>query len=162
MLKKYGDVISGTILFIVSVLLFRSSYDIRTTIPGLLGADFMPKVVGVLLGILSISLVMTAVLRTRLARADLPEEEGSREENREQLKVLAVLCAITVYVLILNRLGFVLSTMLFLFSEMSIMASKRSFRSYLIFAVIAVFASFFVFYLFRAAFRLYLPPGIFP
>lgn len=165
--NKYRDVVAGAVFLVVAAILYLSSFSIITSIPGRLGAEFMPQVVAWVIAILSVILIISG-LRPLLAdrgKEAGPTTEAEREahitETRERVQVLLMLAVVSLYIMLIAPLGFVFSSMLFLFAMMVIM-SNQSKQRYWLFALIAIFASVAIYYLFRVAFHLYLPAGIYP
>lgn len=165
--KQYRDIIAGAAFLVVAAILYSSSFSIITSIPGRLGAEFMPQVVAWTMAVLSVILIASGV--RPLLKKNVPSDgdagEGKTDEqavqNAERKQVFLMLAVVAFYIILLNKLGFVFSSMLFLFVMMSIMSTQKK-KRYWLYGVIAVFASIVIYYLFRVVFHLYLPPGLYP
>jgi uncharacterized membrane protein len=155
-ITKYRDIFSGILFLILSAIIMTSSYSIKTTIPGRLGAEFMPQVVAIIMGLLSILLIATGLLTLKKQSAETSETIN----KKDLLQVLALLTVVTIYVLILKRVGFIISSMVFLFAAFTVMSPKEK-RKYLLFGILSVVLSIGIYYLFRYVFLIFLPAGIF-
>ena len=57
--------------------------------------------------------------------AKLQPNEGAEEEKPEYLRVLATIAAFTVYVFVIEPAGFLLSSIVYLFAQITILAPKE-------------------------------------
>ena len=165
--KKYRDVIAGAFFLIVAAILYTSSFSIITSIPGRLGAEFMPRVVAATMAILSVILIITGIrpiIASRRTSKDAETKEQATayaQEMHEHKQVLLMLLVVAIYIFLLGSLGFVFSSMGFLFAMMNIMSAQKK-KPILFYGIIALVSSVGIYYLFRFAFHLYLPAGIYP
>lgn len=88
--------------------------------------------------------------------------EGAEEERPEYLRVLATIAAFTVYVFVIEPAGFLLSSIVYLFAQITILApkEKRGIKGIILFAVIAVVVCVAVYFIFRFGLNVMLPAGI--
>lgn len=156
MVRKFGDVLAGSFLLIVSVVIFCTSLNISAAVSVRLGADFMPKVLSVILGLLSSQLILSGVTKIKQERVS----NGTESESASGDKTVWILLAIiSFYVITVNTLGFLLATFLFLVLQMGAMAEQGQ-RKWRIYALIAAASSVAIYLVFRYAFDLFLPEGL--
>ena len=152
-MKKYGDLICGSICAVIAAAVFVMSVQIGLKESASIGADFLPKIVSVILFVFS---VILAVRGWRFARSGemAPEEYPSNTRG-----VLIMLTALVVYAYVFKPLGFVLSTVPFLFLSIVLMSKKEE-TNYLKFSVITVVAVLAIYLIFTRVFSIRLPRGI--
>jgi hypothetical protein len=63
------------------------------------------------------------------------------------------------YALLITKVGFLITTTVYLFIQINILSPKQS-RKHLMFAIISVVASVVIYYIFVKVFNLMLPAGI--
>ena len=117
------------------------------------GPDFMPKLYACIGALLSIGLIAGSF------RPKAAEEGGEAEQKSEYDHVLLSFLLLIAYVMLLDLVGFLLMTALYLFFQMLVLAPKEK-RKPALFAIIAVICAVTVFFVFRRAFEIQLPLGI--
>ena len=166
-LKKFGDLAAGVFFLILSIALFLAASALPRSLMGGLGSDFMPKVLAIItfirvhnefFCILSFFQIRAGF---RTMRSFQPNE-GAEEEKPEYLRVLATIAAFTVYVFVIEPAGFLLSSIVYLFAQITILApkEKRGIKGIILFAVIAVVVCVAVYFIFRFGLNVMLPAGI--
>ena len=153
MSKNLASNIVNLVVLIMGVALFISAQGIETGAAMAQGGDFMPKLcagIWVALGIL----LFLFGLREK------PEEGGKSQVSIKGFAATMVL--LFVYILLLKPVGFVITSIVYLFLQMCLFvpAEKRTKKSYILFAVISVVVPFAVNWLFVNVFALILPAGI--
>ena len=103
-MKKYGDLICGIICAIVAAAVFVMSVQIGLKESASIGADFLPKIVSVILFTFS---VILAVRGWKTARAG---DEPQQEYPSNTRGVLIMLTALVVYAYTFKTVGFILTT----------------------------------------------------
>ena len=86
----------------------------------------------------------------------------SRRAQGNSGRVLATIAAFTVYVFVIEPAGFLLSSIVYLFAQITILApkEKRGIKGIILFAVIAVVVCVAVYFIFRFGLNVMLPAGI--
>ncbi|MBQ9566258.1 MAG: tripartite tricarboxylate transporter TctB family protein [Synergistaceae bacterium] len=125
-----------------------------------IGPDFMPEVIGTIIVLLAVTLLFTAIKNFRRNAA---AAEAAGRDTSDYKRVLSSLVLVVVYVNILGPVGFILSTLAYLFLQIFVLAPSdrrrgKDILSYLVLDVVFVFA---VFFLFRYGFKIVLPAGVF-
>ncbi len=152
-MKKYGDLICGIICAIVAAAVFVMSVQIGLKESASIGADFLPKIVSVIL--LTFSVIL-AVRGWKTARAG---DEPQQEYPSNTRGVLIMLTALVVYAYTFKTVGFILTTIPFMFLSIVLMSKKEE-TNYLKFAIITVVTVFAIYFLFTRLFGIRLPRGI--
>ena len=109
MKEKRNDICSSIVFFLFGVFIFAGSYWIPATTSDILGSRFFPRVVAVLIGILSIFQLLSAV--GELKDVGVKEEKEAAKLNCPFLLTTVALFA---YYLLVLGIGFTLTSILYL------------------------------------------------
>ena len=151
--KKCRDLILGIVMLLFSsfYLIFAQQIKNRPKLtPGYASAKIMPTLLGVLLAILSIVCIIQGI--RKLKAPDTKEEKGKKADRGDIMAVVFTFAVIIGYILVMPYLGFILSTIIYLFLQMNILAPKEK-RNYVLFAIVAVVFTVLVFVAFRIGLR---------
>ena len=156
--KKCKDLILGVVMLLFSGFYLYYAQQIKTRpklTPAYASAQIMPKLLGMLLAILSVLCIIQGIKKVR------PADEGEKKkaDKGDIMAVTLTFSVIIGYTLILPTLGFCLSTVIYLFLQMNVLAPKEK-RNYVLFAIVAVVFTAFVFVAFRVGLQQLLPRGI--
>ncbi|MCI8660409.1 MAG: tripartite tricarboxylate transporter TctB family protein [Lachnospiraceae bacterium] len=151
--KKYKDVIVGSVLAALSVIYLMLSFQIKlTNIDRIVGSRMFPQICGTIILVLSICLIIGG-----LQKAKKTESEKGREK-RNYTRTVLVLGSYALYIFLMDKIGFTISSVIYLFSQMVVMgkwpASKKSMILYL---VISASVSAAIYVTFNNVFMLILP-----
>ena len=127
--KKYKDLWFGIIALAFSVFYLVVGSQIVTRpklTPSYASAKVVPILLGSLLALLSVLLIIQAVRKLRAAAATggAEAETGEKATRDDLLTVVLTLGVILLYIILLPALGFCLSSIIYLFAQMVIMAPK--------------------------------------
>ncbi|MBS5520486.1 tripartite tricarboxylate transporter TctB family protein [Acidaminococcus intestini] len=149
---RRNNIIISIIFILIGGFLYYEASFIKILMDKDLGSGFFPKVIG-------ISMVIMALLNFCITLLD---KRQKKQENRSQDDwksfILTILCMI-IYVAIFDSLGFILSTILYLFSQIIVLSKKEN-RNLPLFAGIAVLTAFAVYGIFVYLIGMPLPMGI--
>lgn len=155
--KKCKDLILGGVMLLLSgfYLYFASQIKTRPKLtPSYASAREVPYVLGILLAILSVLCIIQGVKKYRSFDAGTEKAAG----GGDVVPVLLTFGVIILYLAIMKPLGFCLSTIIYLFLQMSILAPKSK-RNYLLFAIVAVVFTAIVYVAFRIGLSQLVPRG---
>ena len=158
--RKCRDLILGVIMLAVSgfYLYFASQIKTRPKLtPAYASAQIIPKLLGILLAILSVLLIIQGVKKYKAYNE--AEETEKKMERGDLMAVILTFAVIIGYILILPELGFCLSTIIYLFLQILVLSPKEK-RNYLLFAIVAVCFTFILFVAFRIGLQQLLPRGV--
>jgi putative tricarboxylic transport membrane protein len=163
MLKKYGDLISGSFLLILSVAMFIASFYVKRLTISSIGSGFVPQVVAVLLAIVSIAIIRHGIIAVRnnpkAEKKKSAIKKDSKEEKLNVTGVLITLVLIVIYIATLASVGFLITTAMYLFLQITALATKEQ-RKIPLFIIISILTSTSVYFIFIKVFHLMLPSGI--
>lgn len=156
--KKCKDLILGVVMLLFSGFYLYYAQQIKTRpklTPAYASAQIMPKLLGILLAVLSVLCIIQGIKKVRTA----DDGEKKKADKGDIMAVTLTFAVIIGYTLILPTLGFCLSTVIYLFLQMNVLAPKEK-RNYVLFAIVAVVFTAFVFVAFRVGLQQLLPRGI--
>ena len=158
--KKYGDIIVGIFFMALSAILMVMAQMLPKSKVMEIGPDFMPMVIGGLTFALAAALTFLSVKNFKMPAAEIdPAKLPDCDYKRVLLSVILVL----VYVFVLQPVGFIVSTLVFLPLQMLVLSpeDKRGKKDIMMLLIIDVIFTMAVFFLFRYGFKIVLPAGIF-
>lgn len=158
--KKCKDLILGIVMLAFSAFYLIFAQQIKTRpklTPGYASARIMPVLLGTLLAILSVVCIIQGV--RRMKAPDDGEEKGKKLDRGDVMAVVFTFAVIIGYIMVMPMLGFILSTVIYLFLQMLILAPPDK-RNYVLFAIIAVVFTALVFVAFRVGLQQLLPRGV--
>lgn len=158
--KKYRDIILGTVMLLFSGFYLIVARGIKTRpklTPSYASAQVIPTLLGVLLAILAVLCIIEGV--HKMKKYDPNAASGKEEAKGDPFAVIATFALMIVYALALPTAGFCLSTAVYLFLQISLLAPKDK-RNLKLFAIIAVVFTMFVFVAFRIGLQMLLPRGV--
>lgn len=157
--KKCKDLILGVVMLLISGFYLITATQIKTRpklTPTYASAQIMPILLGSLLAFLSVICIIQGILKMK---ALSNEETGKKADKGDTLTVVLTFAVIFGYIIIIQPLGFCLSTVIFLFLQMLVLSPIDK-RNYLLFAIVAVVFTAVIFVAFRIGLQMLLPRGI--
>lgn len=156
--KKIRDLLLGCITLVISILYLIIAGQIKTRpklTPEYANARLIPTLLGVVLAGLSVLLIIQGIRKYKTPDTGKESEKMSKVDL---LTIVLTFACMLLYVTILPRLGFILSTILYLFLQITVLAPKEK-RNLLLFAAISVIFTAVVFAAFRIGLSQMLPRG---
>ena len=167
-MRKYKDLLTGLAVFFLSLFYLNNKGTIRVfTGAGATAINVrtIPLIEGSLLMLLSvIMLIRYGIKASRGGYVSEPGEDDSALDGqslRIRLAVPLTLCLLLIYVLAIGRLGFVLTSIIYLFFQIIILSPNGKIRVPFA-AVIAVIAPVIIYLVFVYLLNVPLPRGIMP
>lgn len=153
------DIVTGSLTLALGAVIFVASFGVKDFAATGVGAGFMPRLAAMLFALLG-SVLLLETWRSRRAVGAAKADRRAAPRSGGLGPVLLSACLMAAYVGLLNVLGFVVASALYVFCQTLILA-KRAPRRYVLFAVIAVVTSVAAYNLFVRAFQVMLPTGVF-
>lgn len=161
--KKYRDIILGTLMLLFSGFYLTVARGIKTRpklTPAYASAQVIPTLLGILLAILSVICIIEGVYKMKKYGTTMTNvKAGAAQAKSDGMAVVFTFALMIVYALILPVAGFCLSTILYLFLQISLLAPEKK-RNMKLFAIVAVVFTMFVFFAFRVGLQMLLPRGV--
>lgn len=158
----YQNIVIGSLVIALSIVMLIASNSIRVIASSLTAVDnaaFLPRVIFGVLICLGILFLVIGSKQAAANRATAPEGEVLEKKAHETLRSMGALLALFVYVFCLDRLGFIISSILYMVFMMMYMTKKEA-RKPILFVVISLVITVAVYCCFREFLYIYLPNGI--
>ena len=152
-IKKCSEIIISLVLIAAGIVLRVSAQYIEVGAAMGKGGDFLPKLCSNIWLLLSILLLVSSVSGP---------DDGEKKISISLKGFFATLGLLFFYVLLLKPLGFVVTSIIYMFVQMLLFVPKenKGKRTVILFAVTAVVMPVLVYLLFANVFSLILPTGI--
>ena len=161
--KKYRDIILGAAMLVFSGFYLSVAQGIKTRpklTPSYASAKIVPILLGVLLAILSVICIIEGVYKMKKYGTTMTNvKPNSKQVAGDAFAVIATFALMIVYAIALPVAGFCVSTAVYLFLQISLLAPAKD-RNLKLYAIIAVVFTMVVFYIFRLGLSMLLPRGI--
>lgn len=155
--KKYKGLIAGIVTALFAIAYLIGSLFIRRTKFVAIGAEFMPEIYGSILLLLAGCQIYQSIKAVKRSKEDTAE---AAEEQKDTKNVMMTFCLIVVYVAFMQLLGFMLSSILFLFFMSLLLTPASTKPNYVAVIIFSVVLSLSTYYLFRNLMYLKLPIGV--
>lgn len=158
--KKYGDIVVGIFFMVLSAVMMVMAQMLPKSKVMDIGPDFMPMVIGGATFILAALLLFLSIKNFKLNTLEL---DAVSIPDCDYKRVLASILLVLIYVFMLQPVGFIVCTLIFLLLQMLVLSpdDQRSKKDIIKLAIIDVIFTMVVFFLFRYGFKIVLPAGIF-
>lgn len=166
MSTKVKNFFAGILSIVMAVLFFTSSLGIRSIGYSEISASFFPKAISALLLILGAVLAIPNCRETFswMKEKGFRRAEGVKSANVTQYifshKLVFTMVLVVAYCLGIEQVGFLTTSVLYLFFQTLLLGNSFSRRNILVALVISLLVSGIVFGVFRYGFKISLPSGI--
>lgn len=161
--KKYRDIILGVVMLLFSGFYLSLAQNIKTRpklTPSYASAKIVPILLGVLLAILSVICIIEGIYKIKKHGTTMTNvKHGASTAAADAFAVIATFALMIVYAIMLPIAGFCLSTMVYLFLQISLLAPVKK-RNLKLYAIVAVIFTMLVFVTFRIGLQMLLPRGV--
>lgn len=148
--KKKNIIVSiGFIIF--GLVLLVQSANIKPMMKNDLGSGFFPTIIGAAIIVVAVVLLLFSLRE---------KESGKTSSDSDMAGGWLSILLLLAYVTAFNRIGFIISTMVYLFFQILVLAPKEK-RSWPVTGIISVVAPLFIYGMFVYVINSPLPKGIF-
>ncbi|MDR1835723.1 MAG: tripartite tricarboxylate transporter TctB family protein [Fusobacteriaceae bacterium] len=148
---KTRDLICSVLFLAFGIFMFLQSRTIISKVAKDIGSGFMPKIVaGAIIAVSLIKLVLTL-----FSKSDEREEKGDMDLSGG----LWTIALLATYVILFNILGFLVSSALYLFFQMTVLSNEKN-RKIGLFLAISIIFPILIYVLFVYIIEMPLPEGI--
>jgi putative tricarboxylic transport membrane protein len=155
-MKRYADAISGSIVVLIGVVMFFETRNIQALMVMDFGPKIMPRIFTIGLVLFGSIVAVGGYLR---AMRDPSVVQSSRLGSVDLKKVVFTIGLIIAYVVALRPLGFLVTSVLYLFFQILVLGGAAKKRRLLPYAVVSLIMSFGIYFLFTDVFTVFLPKG---
>ncbi|MCD8090142.1 MAG: tripartite tricarboxylate transporter TctB family protein [Clostridiales bacterium] len=157
--KKYGDIVVGIIFMVISAAMILMALQLPKSAIIDIGPEFMPLVIGGITFALAAALTVISVIGLKGKLAAL---EGEEAPDCDYKRVISSFILMLIYVFVLQPVGFIISTLVYLFLQIMVLspADQRGKKQIIQVIIIDILFTVIVFFLFRYGFKIILPTGL--
>lgn len=157
------DIISGSVIFVVAIVMLAASFSIRAhELAGAINARFMPRIISVAMAFCSLIVVVQGIIS--LHHKQNLEKDGEHSKKAEiEIKPFAVtLVLLILYAMLFRTLGFILSSILYLMGQITVLTLKenQTRKNLICTCITAVVVPVVVYIIFRYGLKILLPVGL--
>ncbi|MDQ7734704.1 tripartite tricarboxylate transporter TctB family protein [Halomonas sp. SpR1] len=162
--QKYRDIVTGCVLLLLSAALFWASQNIRDFASIGVGANFLPLLTAWLFLILGLAIVIASFRKTKPVKSGNDTSIGQEEAGEDAVfgglpSVFLSIFLMVIYFLCLEKVGFLVSTLVYVFLQIQILEKDKK-RNHRLFFATTLIAVVLLYFLFANVFDISLPSGI--
>ena len=164
--QKYKELTAGIVFLMFSVAYYYNATTIRILVRYFYNAQWLPRLLAITMIVLSLVQIIYGVKALNQHRARQSETGGEDGEAAAKsirsgnIRILATIAVIAIYIAFLRQVGFLVMTMVYVFLQTLVLTPKEK-RSILFIAVLSIVFSFAIHLMFVHGFQLMLPRGQF-
>ncbi|WP_091773835.1 tripartite tricarboxylate transporter TctB family protein [Piscibacillus halophilus] len=160
-----GEIIMGLLLILLSLLIYTHSDDLPSMNESQLDAGSFPQIIAILLGILSLLLVLTKtikLIKERQAQDESPKsiKKALIDLYQEHKLVLLILSVLFIYIVLVQVIGFIISSIAFMIVTALIIGPKTK-KDIILISSIAVILTVGLYMFFQEILKVRFPTGLF-
>jgi len=132
------------------------------TIPrrGTIDATFVPFLLSGSIYILGIIQTVSSLPKQKKQSVSKTEQKDSSTQKVDTATVIKTIILIVIYIALLDKIGFVIMSAVYLFAQFIVLTPVSKKRNYLLYAIVAISSSVIIYVIFRYVFDLMLPGGL--
>ena len=160
MKSKYVDLVAGIVVVGFAIFLFVASLGMKSLIAAKIEPQFVPRLTSYALFLLGAGIIARWVWMKR--KGTLPADEQQKKEKSgllSQITPVASFVFLFLYLFFLKRIGFTLSTALYLIFQINLLSAIFTWKEILKNTFIGVACAVITFLIFYRGFMLALPVG---
>lgn len=162
MSEKKKDMIVGLVFLILGIAGLIMAINFADPVIALkqtISSKFFPEVVCVIMIVFAVLLIISSYVSAKNMTEDAKEEAGDKPEYK---RVVATFVAFAIFILLMDKIGFLIMSIIYLPIQMYILApvEKQGKKNIILYVILGVIASFVIYYTFVYGFKVILPKGI--
>ena len=151
MTNKQRDYACSVLFLIFCIFMFIQSLSIHSMMDKDVGSGFVPKIVAMAIIVISaIKLLLTFLSK---------KSEEAKKSDEDIMGGLLTIVLLAIYVVLFKPLGFILSTFIYLFFQITLLSTEKN-RNLILFGIISVVAPVVIYALFVYVIKMPLPTGL--
>lgn len=158
-----GELLIGIVLILLCLVIYSQSGDFPYFNEVHLNAGSFPKVIAILLGLLSLILVVSKAKELLSQKADsakLNVRDYLHELYKEYKLVFLTLISLFLYIFLMQYIGFILTTICFIIVTGLVIGPKKK-KDILLISAVAVLITFSTYFFFENVLHVRFPSGLF-
>jgi putative tricarboxylic transport membrane protein len=160
---KMGEIIIGILLIILSVVIYTQAGVFPPTSEAQLNAGSFPSAIALLLALLSLILIISNLIKLIRKKSELKKMDRKtylKSLYPEYKYVLFTLASLFVYILLMQVIGFIITTILFIVITGIVLGPKTK-KDIVIISVIALVVTLTTYTFFENVLHVRFPSGLF-
>jgi len=162
-MKRLKCILPGVIFLLFSILILVEKSNIKIVSRSKVSSAVFPGMIGWAMAALSVCLILCELKsmseKELTEESTLPQEEISIKKG-EMLVVIGTFFLIILYISLLNKIGFICSTFMYLFGQTMVLAKPKQRKYWYLLLLMSLFIAAVIYYVFYYGFSLMLPAGI--
>lgn len=161
-LHIYQSMVIGALGIVFSAIMLLNANKIaviKSSVSAVDNAAFLPRIVFWTIIVISVAFIIMGKGQIAANRATAPDGEELEKTAHGVLRSIGALLMLFVYIICFSRLGFVISSILYMIALMTYMTKKED-RKPLVFVIVSVALTLIVYFCFKKYLYIYLPNGI--
>ncbi|QNL97792.1 tripartite tricarboxylate transporter TctB family protein [Treponema sp. Marseille-Q4132] len=166
--KIKKDLGIGLFFFLLAIAYFAGTFSIESYNPfgdAGLSSKIVPQILAVIMAVLGLSTVIQSAFKLKKRNADKNFAEASGTSVRINRNVFGkfvfAIALLTVYIFLFDKLGFIISTVLYLSAMIFLLLPRKNAKTGIFTVLFSLAVSFLVYTVFNNLLGLILPRGIF-
>ena len=166
--KIKKDLGIGLFFFLLAIAYFAGTFSIESYNPfgdAGLSSKIVPQILAVIMAVLGLSTVIQSAFKLKKRNADKNFAEASGTSvriNRNVFgKFIFAIALLTVYIFLFDKLGFIISTVLYLSAMIFLLLPRKNAKTGIFTVLFSLAVSFLVYTIFNNLLGLILPRGVF-
>lgn len=150
----------GIFTIALGAAIYAASFGIRDFAAVGVGATFFPRLASIGFVILGAILTVQAIKAPKAVAATAPVSSEGTSSSKKNFSVLYSMGLFIVYLALMQTLGYIVCSALYIFIQ-TLILKPRSQKRYILYGIIAVISSLTTYLLFVRVFGVMMPTGIF-
>lgn len=148
--NRRQDFISSVFFMILAIVIYYMSLQVKVDEISKIGTNFVPILISLGMFILSLSILVDTIRAKNTTEA---------KEKKNNLPVYLTFLSLISYVLLIEKIGFLIMTILYLFTQMFILSGFKK-KNAILYLIISIAVASFTYFGFRNFLDVLLPTGI--
>lgn len=154
MTNKVRNLLCSVIMLAFGIFMFVNAFGIKHMIESDVGSAYVPKFIAICIIVVSVAKLITTLVKSS------PSDNKKETNDNDKVGGLVTMGMMLAYMLILEPVGFIVSSVVYLFAQIMLFSNKDN-RNPLLFAIISIVLPVAIDALFVFVIKMPLPKGIF-
>lgn len=156
--KRFTDLWAGIVTIVAAILIYLTTLGTKTFALSQIRPEFVPRLVCVAMLVLGVGIIIKWALIGRKAAEPIEEDaEAAPKTLVQKITPSCTFLLIFLYIFIMPRIGFTISTTLYLTCQITLLSTDFGWKSWLRSLIVAIIAAVLIFLAFAKGFTLALP-----
>jgi len=158
MKKMTSDLILGMLMLAMATFYLVMTLNIPRR--GTIDATFVPFLLSGGIYILGTIQVVSSLIKQNKKPPNAATQKEATAQKVDTPTAIKTLILLVIYIALLDKIGFVIMSAVYLFAQFIVLTPVSKRRNYLLYAIVAISSSVIIYVIFRYVFDLMLPGGL--